>query len=676
MFKKNKFLWLLLIITLIASFTGLTIRMANEAQNKSLVLTIDYREFVQTAAKANHNLDEVLADLQDSKLNWVSVKETSLRDLEFAGKAEVHTFADIKAKIMNENIRDWKVVLDQINPDSISPANLTMVTSHAETIAFLQDNLSRRYQGDEVVNFSLGDQEYFVINTQILPPVKSKDEEVPQDVLIGFDTDLMDKLKDQGFEIVLSPGNSTGTNLQYIDDYAQILEDYDIEYLVINGEVSGFPDNLDKMKKLVEDYKLIVGLIEMPVQLGFLEQNGLPELIEDTDYPVNRVYSSRNDEYLKQVDERYYRWVRGVVDRGIRIVHVVPFQNTKLHYSENLEDTIEVIGRFHETMQAKGYQINAPLKILSAEKPGQVHQVMVGLSLLFALLLYLVYLLKLKRKTILALFAIGAMGILGLSLGLASDFSKLYALGAAILYPILSSLLLLIYLRDNGTHSLFRQVLTSLAIILGVNALGMYTIVTSLADIRFIMNIEYFRGVKLAFLIPLLMFLINYFAVFSGEAGLVNYLDANLRKKPNYFILILLGMGLLAMYYYIGRSGHTAGVSVSSYELRLREILESIFMARPRFKEILIGYPALLLMVYLYRKYRAELITLIFGLGVMMGSISMVNSFAHVFTAVTISINRTLAGLITGLIIALIALAGVIILEKLYYFIRKKTPTP
>ena len=223
-----------------------------------------------------------------------------------------------------------------------------------------------------------------------------------------------------------------------------------------------------------------------------------------------------------------------------------------------------------------------------------------------------------------------------------------------------------IYIRDNYEHGFFRQVFTSLFIILGINAIGMFTIVTSLADIRFIMNIEYFRGVKLAFLLPLLLFILNYLAVFSADEGLVKYLAKYFSKKPNYFILMLLGIGVIAVYYYIGRSGHTAGVSVSSLELRLREVLESIFTARPRFKEILIGYPSLLVLVYLYRKYRHELIALVFGLGVMMGSISMVNSFAHVFTAVTISFNRTVAGLIIGLIIAVLVLVGVMILEKIY----------
>ncbi|NLJ71720.1 MAG: hypothetical protein GX333_01755 [Syntrophomonadaceae bacterium] len=666
MFKKNKVLWFLLIITLLGSIAGISLRMANEAQNKSLVMTIDYREFDKVAAKANVNLDTLLEELKAKGLTRASVKEVSLRDLEFAGKVEVRPFAEVKASIMNENYRDFKVVLHQIGDIPVSPVNLTIITSDKDTIEFLEANFSRRYKDDEIVSFSLDDKHYFVINTEIAPPVKTKEEEFPQDVLIGFDTSLMDKLVADGFEIVLSPGNSTGTNLEYIDDYLPIIEDYNIRYVVINGEVSGAPDNIEKMAKLVSDNDLIIGLIEMPVQLGFLEQKGLKTLIEDTNYPVNRVYSTRNDEYLKNVDERYYRWVRGVVDRGIRIIHVVPFQNDKLSYSENLEDTVEVIGRFNDTIQTKGYSINNPINILSAKTPNAVHQLMVGLSLLLGFILYLAYLFKINRRYLLALLGLGLLGIAGLTIGLAADFSKLYALAAAILYPSLSSLLLLIYIRDNYEHGFFRQVFTSLFIILGINAIGMFTIVTSLADIRFIMNIEYFRGVKLAFLLPLLLFILNYLAVFSADEGLVKYLAKYFSKKPNYFILMLLGIGVIAVYYYIGRSGHTAGVSVSSLELRLREVLESIFTARPRFKEILIGYPSLLVLVYLYRKYRHELIALVFGLGVMMGSISMVNSFAHVFTAVTISFNRTVAGLIIGLIIAVLVLVGVMILEKIY----------
>ena len=89
-------------------------------------------------------------------------------------------------------------------------------------------------------------------------------------------------------------------------------------------------------------------------------------------------------------------------------------------------------------------------------------------------------------------------------------------------------------------------------------------------------------------------------------------------------------------------------------------------MARPRFKEILIGYPAVMALVYLYRRYPFKELVLILGLGVMMGSISVVNSFSHVFTAITISASRTLAGLLVGVAIGLAVLLGIWILEKIW----------
>ena len=128
-------------------------------------------------------------------------------------------------------------------------------------------------------------------------------------------------------------------------------------------------------------------------------------------------------------------------------------------------------------------------------------------------------------------------------------------------------------------------------------------------------------------------------------------------------MLLLFFLAAGAGYYYIGRSGNNL-VSVSGLELKLREILEGNLLARPRFKEIMIGYPALFAAVYLYHKYRQEAWLLILGFGIIIGSISMVNSFCHVFTAATISIIRTAGGLALGSLLGICAIAGIWILEK------------
>ena len=156
-------------------------------------------------------------------------------------------------------------------------------------------------------------------------------------------------------------------------------------------------------------------------------------------------------------------------------------------------------------------------------------------------------------------------------------------------------------------------------LVVGINLLGGYTVIASLADIRYIMNIKIFSGVKLSFFLPLLLFMLNYFSCFKGEDKLSMAVWKTLQLKPSYLVLFLFAVAAAAGYYYLGRSGNNI-VSVSSLELRVREILEMIFPARPRFKEIMIGYPALISGVYLYHKYRQDFILFIWGLAVTVGS--------------------------------------------------------
>ena len=242
-----------------------------------------------------------------------------------------------------------------------------------------------------------------------------------------------------------------------------------------------------------------------------MEQKGLDEIMEANGYPINRVYSTRNDEFLDDVNERYYRWVRAVVDRGIRIMYVVPFNDQKLSFAENLEKTREKLHDFHQTISQKGFILANETAPLSSQMPATFHWLMIALSLWIGAYLYLLYLLKMPPG--LRYILLGAGAVLAAFVGLVAGgaLAQVYALAAAILYPSLASLIWIIYLRDyRQEHSTVRQVITSLAILLGINLLGGYTIVSSLADIRYIMNVELFRGVKLAFLLPLLLFVINY----------------------------------------------------------------------------------------------------------------------------------------------------------------------
>ncbi|PKM77551.1 MAG: hypothetical protein CVU90_06800 [Firmicutes bacterium HGW-Firmicutes-15] len=665
--KKNRYLllWALLALTLILSYSGIQLRVTNESHNNAVITTIDYKEFAKSANSANIDLDKILLRLQDSGVKNVAVNELTLRDLAYNGDIYISSYGDFASLTRTLSPQIWADAMKAIGSTPISPSNLAVVTGDPAVAAFLKERLGSRFLPNELISFTLAGKSYFIINSQLSPinielnPAdKNKAVSKDLDARLGFDEKVLKQLKASGFNIILRPGNNLGSNTQYLAEYERAVADYGVKYLIFAGnDLSGAPNHLEWVENLVKKHGLIVGIIETSAQLQYVTQNGLDELMQSAGYPINRVYSTSNDEFVQDIDERYYRWVRGVIDRGIRIMYVVPFKDQKVSFSKNLDNTVDTIGKFHATIAEKGYSIDQPLQLLSAKIPGQTHRLLVALSLLLAGTLYLLYLFRprLKPVWLASWLVLGTLICIAINIVLSADFSKLYALAAAILYPSFSSLVLLLYLKKNREKPFLLQLMVSLAIILGINSLGMYTVVTSLADIRYIMNVYIFSGVKMAFILPLLLFFVNYVSCMVGFTDFKNNTIQFLQDKPSYLVLLMGMVGVLAIYYYLGRSGN-AVVSVSSLEIRLREILESLFLARPRFKELLIGYPSLFAMVYLYRKYQYDAILLVLGLGVMMGSISMVNSFSHVFTTVMVSANRTLAGLLTGTVVGLVGL--------------------
>ena len=668
--REHAFLWLTLIAALLLSISGFMLRTSNEGMNKTVVAVADYQLFEKSAQSSSVSIDQVLADLKDSGVKTIAVKETTLRAVAARGDAYIATFADFTNAARTWQPEVWTAVNQLPDLDEISPANLVVAVDKPETASFLRERLGNRFADGQIINFQSGGIEYFIIKAELEPLEKSKTTNIKEsDVQLGFEESILEKLKSKGFAIVLRPGDTKGNSSDYLKEYEPLIRDYNVKTLIFNyNRVSGSPDHLDIMARLIDKYDLTIGVIETSKQLGIIEQEGLDAVMSATRYPINRVYSTGNDDFVTSVDERYYRWIRAVIDRGIRILYVVPFNDDKKMASVNLNETIDTVARFLPVIAAKGFivdQTAVPYGLNSAATTAG-HRLAVSLSLLAAFLLYLLYLWHPQRKWMRVIAIFGLLACVAVNVLLRMDFSKVYALAAAVLYPSFSSLLLLIYLKYYPQHGLIKKLLGSLAIILVINAMGMFTIVSSLADIRYIMNLSYFSGVKVAFILPLLLFPLNYFCVTIPRDKWLGMLRDWLKKSPTYLMLGLFLLAMVVVYVYIGRSGNDSGIQVSSLEIRLREILENIFLARPRFKEFLIGYPALLAMVYLYHRYKNDLILLLLGFGVVIGSISMVNSFCHVFTAVSISASRTLAGLATGLVLGVALIICIWLAEKIW----------
>ncbi len=152
-----------------------------------------------------------------------------------------------------------------------------------------------------------------------------------------------------------------------------------------------------------------------------------------------------------------------------------------------------------------------------------------------------------------------------------------------------------------------------------------------------------FSGVKLTLLLPpVLVLLIDLHKKEHPES-----LHEILMRPPLWSELVVIGAVLLAALVVIVRSGNFG--FVNNTEIFLRDTLERFLVARPRTKEFLIGYPALVIWYYLRRKdlwahWREAL-----RLAVTLAFSSAVNSFCHFHTRLPLTLLRDFNGWWIGL---------------------------
>ena len=107
----------------------------------------------------------------------------------------------------------------------------------------------------------------------------------------------------------------------------------------------------------------------------------------------------------------------------------------------------------------------------------------------------------------------------------------------------------------------------------------------------------------------------------------------------------------MALMIYVSRTGNEGG-QISGLEAAMRQFLNDTMGVRPRSKEFLIGYPATIL----YLMYAAKRPVLwVLTIPLVIGQVSLVNTYAHIHTPLLIALQRSLNGLILGIVVAVIA---------------------
>ena len=253
---------------------------------------------------------------------------------------------------------------------------------------------------------------------------------------------------------------------------------------------------------------------------------------------------------------------------------------------------------------------------------------------------------------------------------------KILALASALIFPTLAIIMNKNYFlkapinRDQASTNLdlvsrsylelLKNIFTGITRIMMISLIGGLIIGALLTHYQFILAIQLFSGIKIAYIFPLLI-VTFYLWWMSKEDKKLLIEDF---KKPILFehaflVFIFLVFGVI----YIVRSGNFSFLPVPDIEEKMRLFLEKILVARPRSKEFLIGYPLLSLAIamnFLGLHY-LKLPIIIMGT---VAPVTIVNTFCHVHTSLSFSLLRTFHGYWLGLLFSIVLTSMIYLFYK------------
>ena len=192
-----------------------------------------------------------------------------------------------------------------------------------------------------------------------------------------------------------------------------------------------------------------------------------------------------------------------------------------------------------------------------------------------------------------------------------------------------------------------------------------------LSGLDYYLNSLIFRGIKISLILPIMYSVIAYGLIFIEEKGscLRKTIEVLNKEIKVYWVIIGAGIMVVALIYLI-RSGNVT--SISPIEAFMRNSIADVMAARPRTKEFLIGWPALVLFVYYAKNSNIQLLKWGFAVGSSILFASVINSFCHVFTSAEIIYSRLFNGLLIGAVVSLVAIMVNAFIVKFIKWIIKK----
>lgn len=663
-FKYNRWLVLVIVIGLLAALVIGFQRHAVERANRQVDLAIDYEGLQELAQREGLPERVVLEKAKEAGITSLAVYETTFKKLNDNGKAAAIDGSKILESYHAGTLEApaWRQL---VASGKIDGKEVYVVDHDPQTYREVKEDLLRRLGSDRVTALQVGGEEVLAVKAHYDSFLKMN---------LGMPTDEMKAVNDAGFHVLVRPSNYGDCTPDDVKAVFARLDGFDVSEIVFSGQQTlGAPKALQTTIDEMKARGINLGLIEAVTQLQFYKQDGMEELAKGLGYDhVARLYSIPKDEQPKlKIDTAVERWSNTDEERNIRIdllrIYDKPSPNMSL-----METNMKYFQETHDKLVAHGYTIGkaGTFAVYDASK---VLRALVMLGVAAAVVLYLSLVIpRLNARTryqYILFVVFGLLAAVPVLMGNGSKIRVVAALASANVFPAIAVIFQLDRVRaykEKARIALPRLIVTAAIALFVTGALsyiGAAYLSASLADTQYFLEFNIFRGIKLTFVLPLILVGIAFlqrFDIFDGRMddteGVVEQLRRILDMPVKVKTLLVMLVVLVAGVVFVARSGHTSGMPVSQTELRFRAFLEQAFYARPRTKELMIGHPAFMLAAMAALRKWPTMVFFALVLVATIGQGSMVETFAHMRTPVYMSFMRGIGGLVLGAGIGAVAM--------------------
>ena len=637
-----------------------------ESTASTVEMVYDYRNILESAAVERTPVDDLFSLYRKSGITSLAVYDETLEHLMNHGFIQVYRGQELQIK-QGTDIAAEKMYIQPVNTQD-----------GYDYFEELKKHMQLLY-GDSCKVLSVEGRETLEISG-----IYDKVMTAP----LGIFKNSVQRAATHDFYVVLRPSNISHVSEKFIDTFFDAVDSTDrVSAVIFQGkEIFGYKDHQELVSNELNKRHIPIVLIEAQSQLGFEPQAGLMDLANRSDYQVVRLYAMSKDELIKLGQkEAAARFYISDIERNIRM-NLFPSYKFPVDGKTLSETNAMYIANVTSRLEDHGFGVGKA-SLMESYFPSKVLRSLTIAGALSLIVMTFLILLPGLGKWVYALEVVGLMVTeCGYWIFHTNLVLQLLALGAAVCTPVVVMTLFLNYCvkRKNTAFTAvgWGKLLSESVVLLWGGGLlslaGALFVSGLLSDIRFFLEMEYFRGVKVTFVLPLALISLVYIQKFPFFGKVVTSdkdFVAFLKKFCSIQIKLglLIGLGLLALvgFVFVGRSGNN-GAPVPQFEIALRRFLEDVMYARPREKEFLFGHPALLVaMAALYRKW-PQLLHYFLIVAVTIGQGSMVETFAHMRSPFVLSLVRGIDGLAAGTLSMIGALIAVMILVRITKFFGER----